>query len=80
MGEELVGSDELRESLPYGIVKEITQVFGYKNQSYVSDIIKGEKKGNLKIIKCAAEIADIYKQSGFETGKKKILESYANIN
>ena len=56
MTKELVGSLELRNSLPFGAVNEIAQTFGHTS-AWVAKVISGKKKGNQSIIECAIKIA-----------------------
>ena len=76
MVDEVKGSLELKESLPYGVLKKITNAFGYVSQSGVSEVIAGTKKGNSLIIECADRIATAYEDCGFEDKLTEILKDY----
>lgn len=80
MVEELKGNKELKNSLPYGVLKRITAAFGYASQGNVSEVIAGNKKGNPLLIECADRIATVYEDSGFEEKLTKILKDYEPTN
>ncbi|WP_435263040.1 hypothetical protein [Tenacibaculum sp. nBUS_03] len=71
-----MGSTELKESLPRGVLKHISETFGYKSYTWVGRVVSGKEKGDAKIIECASRIAAAYKASGFEEQKEKILKEY----
>jgi hypothetical protein len=58
MVEELKGSKELRESLPYGAINKMALIFKY-TPAYVAQVISGFKKGNPLIIECAIKVSDL---------------------
>ena len=71
-----MGSTDLKDSLPHGVLKSISETFGYKSYTWVGRVVSGKEKGDAKIIQCANRIADAYKASGFEEKKEKILKEY----
>lgn len=73
---ELQGSVELRESLPYGVMNEMTKIFGYKSSTWVPRMVAGKEKANPLVIECATRISDAYLDCGFEEELKKILKDY----
>jgi len=75
--EKLEGSEELRESLPYGAIEEIAKTFEH-TAAWVAQVIAGRKKGNTLIIECAYKISD----ANYEIKDKvqKILEGYGPTN
>jgi hypothetical protein len=73
MGEKLKGSEALRESLPYGAVKEMALVFK-KSDAWIAQVIAGKKIGNPLFIECAEKIAALETRSKDEL--KKILKGY----
>lgn len=76
MVEETEPSLALKDSLPFGSMKEIAVAFGLSGVSYVSDVIAGKIKGNKLIIECAHRIAVAWEDSLFEEKKDKILQDY----
>lgn len=77
MVDELIGSLELRESLPFGAINEIAETFK-KSPAWVAQVIAGKKKGNLLIIECSIKISDL----NYETKDKikQILDGYGELN
>lgn len=75
--EKLEGSEELRESLPYGSIEEIAKTFGH-TAAWVAQVIAGRKKGNVLIIECAIKISD----ANYEIQDKvqEILKNYGPTN
>ena len=73
MGEKLKGSEALRESLPYGAVKEMALVFK-KSDAWIAQVIAGRKIGNPLFIECAEKIAALEIRSKDEL--QKILKGY----
>lgn len=80
MGEVLQGSVELREALPYGVLKQMAKVFNHKNQTYLGRIVAGKEKGDPLIVECAERIANAYEESGFDEKLETILKDYGNAN
>lgn len=80
MGVEKLGSVELRESLPHGVLKKMSEVFGHSAQTYVGRIVSGKQSGNPLMIECAERIVDAYEESGFEEKLEEILKDYAGAN
>lgn len=78
MVEEIQPSVELKDSLPYGCLKQIAVAFNLSGISYVSDVVAGKQKGNQLIIECAYRIALAYEDSLFEDKKEEILNDYGN--
>lgn len=78
MVEETKPSEELKNSLPYGCLKQIAEAFNLSGISYVSDVVSGKQKGNQLIIECAHRIALAYEDSLFEDKKEEILNDYGN--
>lgn len=76
MVEGLKGNKELKEALPYGVIKKITDSFGYASQGNVSEVISGNKKGNSLLIECADRIVTAYENCGFEENLQLILKDY----
>lgn len=76
MAEKIQGSVELKESLPYGALKKITDAFGFKGLNYVSEVISGKRTGNPLLIECAERISDAYLDCGFEEKLEEILKDY----
>ncbi len=76
MVQKLEGSVELKDSLPYGALKKITEAFGFQGPSYVSEVISGKRTGNKLLIECAMRISDAYLDCGFEEELEKILKDY----
>lgn len=77
MVEELEGSIELRESLPFGAINEIAKTFGH-TPAWVAQVIAGKKKGNVLIIECAIKISDA--NYDIKEQISKILETYGPTN
>lgn len=75
--EKLEGSEELRESLPYGAIEEIAKTFKH-TAAWVAQVIAGRKKGNILIIECAFKISD----ANYEIKEKieEILKNYGPTN
>tara|TARA_R110000803_G_scaffold47019_1_gene98390 strand:- start:487 stop:774 length:288 start_codon:yes stop_codon:yes gene_type:complete len=80
MQKELKGTEDLKDSLPYGCLKKITSSFGYVSPAGVSEVISGKRNGNQLLIVCATEILAAYKNSGFEERLKEILKKYEKTN
>ncbi|QOD60619.1 hypothetical protein H9I45_14965 [Polaribacter haliotis] len=76
MVDEIKGNIELKNALPYGTIKKITETFGYKSQGNVSEVIAGNKKGNTLLIECAEKIVTAYEDCGFEEKITEILKGY----
>lgn len=73
MVEELIGSVELKESMPYGSIREMAKTFKHAD-TWISKVISGKQKGNPLIIECALKISDLH----YETKDKltEILKGY----
>lgn len=76
MSTEKKGSVELKNRLPHGTLKLITEAFGYASQANVSLVISGKKKGNILLIECAQKIDQAFKSSGFQKDFDAILKKY----
>ncbi|MCG7502418.1 hypothetical protein MHM83_11090 [Tenacibaculum sp. Mcav3-52] len=76
MGEQLKGSEELRDSLPYGVMQEMTKVFGYKSSTWIPRVIAGKENANELVLECATRLANAYDECGFEDMKEEILRDY----
>lgn len=76
MVEELVGSLELRNSLPFGAVNEIAKTFGHSS-AWVAKVISGKKKGNQLIIECAIKISELNKDTKAKINN--ILYDYQSV-
>jgi hypothetical protein len=80
MEEREWGSLELRNSLPLGTLKKIAHSLNTSTVN-VSEMVRGNRNpSNPFIINCAKEIADAYKESGFEDKRNEILEKYGKLN
>jgi hypothetical protein len=73
MVEVVKGSQELKKSLPYGALKEMAVVFGHSLR-WISRVVGGDENGNVKIIECANDLADIEFDKQAEI--KKVLDEY----
>ena len=73
MGDKLKGSEALRESLPYGAVRETALVFK-KSDAWIAQVIAARKIGNPLYIECAEKIAGLEHRSKAEF--QKILKGY----
>lgn len=80
MVEKLEGNIDLKEALPHGVIKKITETFGYKHQGFVGEVIAGTKNGNTLLIECADRIVSAYEDCGFEDKLEKILKDYESTN
>lgn len=79
MGDRKKGSEELRAAMPYGTVREMSEVFG-SGEGWVAQVVSGKKQGNPLIVECAERIAVAYEDSEFEDKKTTILQDYGNTN
>jgi hypothetical protein len=77
MVDELKGSLELKESLPYGAIREMAKTFGNAD-TWISKVISGKQKGNPLVLECAVKISDL----GFDYKDKltEILQGYGDSN
>ena len=73
MGDKLKGSEALRDSLPYGAVKEMAVAFK-KSDQWIAQVIAGRKIGNPLFIECAEKIAALENRS--KADLRKILKGY----
>lgn len=73
MVQELKGSKELKEGLPYGALGAMAVVFGH-TPDWISRVVEGKNESKKKIVECAFELSEV------EAEKKeaidKILDEY----
>jgi hypothetical protein len=53
------GSEKLRQALPFGAIRKIADVFGI-SEAWVGQVLKGNKKGNQKMVECASRISSLH--------------------
>ena len=53
------GSEKLRQQLPFGAIRKIADVFGI-SEAWVGQVLKGNKKGNEKLVECAMQISSLH--------------------
>lgn len=73
MSSVLTGSKALKNSLPYGAMKEMAAVFNCTDR-WIARVVAGADKGDVKILECANELADIEFDKQEEI--KKVLDDY----
>jgi hypothetical protein len=73
MVEEVKGNLQLRQSLPYGAIREMAKIFGNAD-TWISKVVAGKQNGNPLIIKCALDISNLHCKNNEEL--IKILRKY----
>jgi hypothetical protein len=73
MVEMLKGSEALKESLPYGAIREMAKVFN-RSDAWIGKVIAGKKVGNPLFIECAQKIAELSSENNEKL--EQILKSY----
>ena len=53
------GSEKLRQAMPFGAIRKIAAVFGI-SEAWVGQVLKGNKKGNEKLVGCATKISNLH--------------------
>lgn len=80
MEEREWGSAKLRNALPLGTLKKIAHSLNTSTVN-VGEMVRGNRApSNVLIINCAKEIAQAYKESGFEGKRDEILTKYGKLN
>ncbi len=75
MVEEVLGSLELRRSLPFGAVGAMAKTFGI-TPAWIGQVVAGKKIGDSSIIECAVKISALNEES--QTKITEILKDYGD--
>tara|TARA_R110002096_G_scaffold397985_2_gene593984 strand:- start:499 stop:744 length:246 start_codon:yes stop_codon:yes gene_type:complete len=77
MLENLIGSEALRNSLPYGAIKKMAVAFGNAD-TWISKVVAGRQNGKVAILECAVRISKLQVKNNIEL--HEILKDYGTIN
>jgi hypothetical protein len=73
----LIGSEALRKSLPYGAIRKMAAAFGNAD-TWISKVVAGRQNGKPAILECASRISELESKSNIELNE--ILKEYENTN
>lgn len=73
MVEQLIGSEELKKSLPYGAMSDMASVFGC-SLNWIAKVVQGSATSKQKILECAVALKEVQEEKQEEIAK--ILDEY----
>lgn len=73
--EKIEGNIELRDALPYGVLRKMSKVFG-TSEGWVSMVTSGKRIGSQEILKCSTAIAALNVKHQQEI--ENVLKMYEN--
>jgi hypothetical protein len=74
---DLIGSEGLRDSLPYGTMRKMADTFG-NTDTWISKVVAGRQNGKAAILECATRISELHSKHNIEL--HEILKDYGAIN